>query len=112
LLYPADALSYKHVIINAKSSEMEDILGGILADDMGLGKTLSTLAVIVNSLGRALDYAVSHTRGSTTYWQEVTPSKTTLVVVPSSRKLILIRLSCVYLTLLVLLDSWEEEIEK
>jgi SWI/SNF-related matrix-associated actin-dependent regulator of chromatin subfamily A3 len=65
---------------------MDDVLGGILADDMGLGKTLSTLAVIMDSLGRALDYAVAHTRGSTTYWQEVTPSKTTLVIAPSSRK--------------------------
>jgi SNF2 family DNA or RNA helicase len=63
---------------------MEDVLGGILADDMGLGKTLSMLAVIVDSLGRALEYAVTHTRGSTAHWQEVIPSKTTLVVVPSS----------------------------
>jgi SWI/SNF-related matrix-associated actin-dependent regulator of chromatin subfamily A3 len=85
-LYPANPLSYKHVITNAKSSEMEDVLGGILADDMGLGKTLSVLAVIVDSLGRAVEYAVTHTRGSTTYWQEVTPSKTTLVVLPSSCK--------------------------
>jgi SWI/SNF-related matrix-associated actin-dependent regulator of chromatin subfamily A3 len=91
---------------------MEDILGGILADDMGLGKTLSTLAVIVDSLGRALDYAVTHTRGSTTYWQEVTPSKTTLIVVPSSRKLPLMCSSRWELTSPVLLDSWEEEIEK
>jgi SWI/SNF-related matrix-associated actin-dependent regulator of chromatin subfamily A3 len=112
LLSLADLLSYKHVITNAKSSEMEDVLGGILADDMGLGKTLSALAVIVDSLGRALDYAVTRTRGSTTYWQEVTPSKTTLVIVPSSRKQQPRCLSRSELTSLVLLDSWEEEIEK
>jgi SWI/SNF-related matrix-associated actin-dependent regulator of chromatin subfamily A3 len=91
---------------------MEDIPGGILADDMGLGKTLSMLTVIVDSLQRALDCAVAHTRGPTTYWQEVTPSKTTLVVVPSTCKLVSLESNHSYLTLLVLLDSWEDEIAK
>jgi SWI/SNF-related matrix-associated actin-dependent regulator of chromatin subfamily A3 len=63
---------------------MEDALGGILADEMGLGKTLTTLAVIVGSLERALDYAVGLTRGPTNSWKEIAPCKATLIIVPSS----------------------------
>ncbi|KAJ5065861.1 DNA repair protein rad5 [Bipolaris maydis] len=71
---------------------MDDALGGIFADDMGLGKTLTTLAVIVGSLERALNYAVGLTRGSTNSWKEIVPCKTTLIIVPSSlRCLTLIR---------------------
>lgn len=65
---------------------MEDALGGILADDMGLGKTLSTLAVIVASLARAIDFAVSNTEARPALWHDLVPCKTTLVVVPSARK--------------------------
>ncbi|KAF2116188.1 SNF2 family N-terminal domain-containing protein [Lophiotrema nucula] len=85
---------YQHVITGAKSSRVEDVLGGVLADDMGLGKTLSTLAVIVGSLDRALQFAVSGTDKPTTQWQSMVPSKATLVVVPSA----------------LLLDIWTEEI--
>ena len=65
---------------------MNDVLGGILADEMGLGKTLTVLAVIAGSLGRALDYAVIRTSGTTNSWKDVAPCKTTLVIVPSSCK--------------------------
>lgn len=80
----ANTQSFKNVITGAKSSEMEDVLGGIVADDMGLGKTLSMLAVVIGSLRRALDSAVAETRGSTTSWEEINPSKATLVIVPNS----------------------------
>ncbi|KAJ6286390.1 SNF2 family N-terminal domain-containing protein [Bipolaris maydis] len=93
---PGGPFCYKHVITGAKSSEMDDALGGIFADDMGLGKTLTTLAVIVGSLERALNYAVGLTRGSTNSWKEIVPCKTTLIIVPSS----------------LLLESWEDEITK
>ncbi|EUC34822.1 hypothetical protein COCCADRAFT_92479 [Bipolaris zeicola 26-R-13] len=83
---PGGPFCYKHVITGAKSSEMEDALGGIFADEMGLGKTLTTLAVIVGSLERALNYAVGLTRGSTNSWTEIVPCKTTLIIVPSSCK--------------------------
>ncbi|EUC42633.1 hypothetical protein COCMIDRAFT_103006 [Bipolaris oryzae ATCC 44560] len=81
---PGGPFCYKHVITGAKSSEMEDALGGIFADEMGLGKTLTTLAVIVESLKRALDYAAGRTRGSTNSWKDIVPCKTTLIIVPSS----------------------------
>lgn len=60
--------------------------GGILADDMGLGKTLSMLAAIVVSLDRALEYAFTSTRAPTVQWQDNTPSKGTLIIVPSACK--------------------------
>jgi SWI/SNF-related matrix-associated actin-dependent regulator of chromatin subfamily A3 len=66
---------------------MDDTLGGIIADDMGLGKTLSMLAAVVASLTRAVEHAFSTTRGPTSYWRDKTPSKCTLVIVPSARKL-------------------------
>jgi hypothetical protein len=53
---------------------------------MGLGKTLSTLAVIVASLARALEFAISGTREDPTAWTNLVPSKSTLVVVPSARE--------------------------
>jgi len=75
------------VITGAKGSRIEDSLGGILADDMGLGKTLSILAVIVTSIRHALHFAVAGTRGPSTLWRSIVPSKATLVIVPSARKL-------------------------
>lgn len=63
---------------------MEDALGGIFADEMGLGKTLTMLAVIVESLERALSHTIRLTTGSTNAWKDIPPCKTTLVIVPSS----------------------------
>jgi SWI/SNF-related matrix-associated actin-dependent regulator of chromatin subfamily A3 len=80
--------SYQNVITGAKGSRIEDSLGGILADDMGLGKTLSILAVIVTSIRHALHFAVSSTRGPSTLWRNMVPSKATLVIVPSARELL------------------------
>jgi SWI/SNF-related matrix-associated actin-dependent regulator of chromatin subfamily A3 len=65
---------------------MDDVRGGILADDMGLGKTLSMLAQIVRSLPQALDFAASRTAAAPSAWKDLVPSKSTLVVVPSTRK--------------------------
>jgi SWI/SNF-related matrix-associated actin-dependent regulator of chromatin subfamily A3 len=100
------------VITGAKGSRIEDSLGGILADDMGLGKTLSILAVIVTSLSHALHFAVVGTRGPSTLWRSMVPSKATLVIVPSARKLLVLKKNISPLMKQVILDSWDEEIEK
>jgi SWI/SNF-related matrix-associated actin-dependent regulator of chromatin subfamily A3 len=65
---------------------MVDVTGSILANDMGLGKTLPMLAAIVNSTQRALEFAFTNTRAPTRDWQSITPSKATLVIVPSACK--------------------------
>lgn len=80
------ALSYQNVITGSKSSSAEDPIGGMLADDMGLGKTLSTLALIVGSKARAVEFALNSTRTSFESWLDNVPAKCTLVVVPSARK--------------------------
>lgn len=80
------AFSFKHAITGAKSSEIVDAPGGIIADDMGLGKTLSMLAAVVASGTQAVQHAFSSTRAPTSYWQDIAPSKCTLVVVPSACK--------------------------
>ncbi|KAI8934777.1 hypothetical protein NX059_008464 [Plenodomus lindquistii] len=92
---PDGSFCYKHVITGTKISEMDDIAGGIISDDMGLGKTLSMLSVIVESRHRAVESALVDLQESTNYWETMTPSKATLVVVPNS----------------LLLESWKEEIE-
>jgi SWI/SNF-related matrix-associated actin-dependent regulator of chromatin subfamily A3 len=81
--------SFKHAITGAKSSEVVDAPGGIIADDMGLGKTLSMLAAVVSSATKAIEYAFSNTRADASHWQDITPSKSTLVVVPSACKSLL-----------------------
>ncbi|KAH3983832.1 hypothetical protein HBI56_076820 [Parastagonospora nodorum] len=90
------AFSFKHAITGAKSSEIIDAPGGIIADDMGLGKTLSMLAAVVASVSQAVQDAFSSTRAPTSYWRDIIPSKCTLVVVPSA----------------LLMDSWLDEVEK
>ncbi|CAI6242193.1 unnamed protein product [Periconia digitata] len=87
---------YENVITHTRNNVPEEPLGGILADDMGLGKTLTSLAVIVGSLDRALDFARERTGEPIDTWHKTVPSKATLVVVPSS----------------LLLDSWATEIER
>ncbi|EAT84988.1 hypothetical protein SNOG_07522 [Parastagonospora nodorum SN15] len=89
------AFSFKHAITGAKSSEIIDAPGGIIADDMGLGKTLSMLAAVVASVSQAVQDAFSSTRAPTSYWRDIIPSKCTLVVVPSA----------------LLMDSWLDEVE-
>ncbi|KAK7943140.1 uncharacterized protein PG986_012253 [Apiospora aurea] len=64
---------FEHVITGAKCRTAQDYPGGLIADDAGLGKTLTTLAINVNTLPSAEEFArmdESHT-------------KATLVVVPS-----------------------------
>lgn len=72
----------------AQHYEQEDdqmALGGIIADVMGLGKTLTTLASILRSSEKALDFAFA----SPALCQpksDISRMKATLVVVPSARK--------------------------
>lgn len=68
---------------------------GILADDMGLGKTLSAIALVLTSKNRAEKFAVEEDVKQVTHGT-VTPTRATLVVVPS----------------LLILEEWRKEIEK
>ncbi|CEN59397.1 hypothetical protein ASPCAL01848 [Aspergillus calidoustus] len=58
-------------------------LGGIIADAMGLGKTLTMISAILFSLDDANDFMVSAGR-SVTHEGYAIPTKSTLVVVPST----------------------------
>jgi SNF2 family DNA or RNA helicase len=92
--------------------EPRDAKGGILADDMGLGKTLVMLSTIAGSLGRARSF-VSKDRGQQSGPSAIVPSRSTLVICPSSCKRNITSIYFVALTsLTVLIDSWVEEIRK
>ena len=95
-----------------RSAEPKDAKGGILADDMGLGKTLVVLSTIAGSLGRASSF-VSKDRGQQMGPSAIVPSRSTLVIRPSSRKSNTTSMHLISLTsLTVLIDSWVEEIRK
>ena len=59
--------------------------GGLLADEMGLGKTLSMLSAIMMSREEAHNFQSGF--GSCSLPAIGMPVKTTLIVVPSTRKL-------------------------
>jgi SWI/SNF-related matrix-associated actin-dependent regulator of chromatin subfamily A3 len=92
--------------------ESRDARGGILADDMGLGKTLVILSTVAGSLSRANAF-VSRNKGQAPGSSAVVASRSTLVICPSSRMSYLPKGSESYPdTLLVLIDSWIDEIRK
>ena len=91
---------------------MDEVTGGILGDDMGLGKTLSMLAAIVVSLDDALRFAYNSTRAPIQYWQDITPSKSTLVIVPSACQFNILTRKASLLMQSVLLESWTDEVER
>lgn len=68
---------------------------GILADDMGLGKTLSAISLMIASKNRASAFALEQGTEQVSHGL-LTPTKGTLVVVPS----------------LLILEEWKKEIEK
>lgn len=72
---------FQHVITGSKSPSPDDVRGGLLAGEMGLGKTLSMISAVVTAMSCAESYAKStQTRSG------VTPTLSTLVIVPFSRK--------------------------
>jgi SNF2 family DNA or RNA helicase len=66
--------------------------GGILADEMGMGKTLSILALVLQTLGAAHDWAI-RVDGMTDGTSELRTCKhrsgATLIVASSDRKFIM-----------------------
>lgn len=78
---------YRHIITGAKSPRAVDALGGVLADDMGLGKTLSMIATIVSTMTRSEKHALEKVIDDGQSKAPLIPSKATLVIVPSARKL-------------------------
>jgi SNF2 family DNA or RNA helicase len=113
-------LSFSHVITKAKSTERPlETGGGILADEMGMGKSLSVLALIT----KTLDSADAWQQGGDDTLADLiadslstlTPSRATLVLVPSARKCLGVSKSlevCLLTHFIVLLDEWQKEIKK
>ncbi|KIW70325.1 hypothetical protein, variant 1 [Phialophora macrospora] len=92
---------FSHVITKAKSRlKPSETGGGILADEMGMGKSLSILALVTKTLDAAQAWQQGSDdalRGlSTERISELTPSRATLVLVPSA----------------LLLHEWQAEIQK
>jgi SNF2 family DNA or RNA helicase len=65
-------------------------LGGIISDEMGMGKSLTMLSVIVGSLSGAESFAQSVGRHGTSQSYQKLTAKATLILVPSSCKLLLV----------------------
>lgn len=93
---PSNKYRYRHSITAAERRERPtEPASGILADDMGLGKTLSSIALISASLGRSRAFAVESDAEPCSHGT-LTPTKATLVVVPS----------------LLILEEWKTEVRK
>ena len=80
--------SYQHIITGSKSRDPQDTYGGVLADDMGLGKSLVMLSAIAGSLDPALTYAKALTSAPGSTDDPVIAAKSTLLVVPSTCKIV------------------------
>ncbi|KAJ6016750.1 hypothetical protein N7451_000129 [Penicillium sp. IBT 35674x] len=82
---------YQHVLNGERRREPDHAKGGIVADEMGLGKSLVILSVIAGSLDEARRFGAQKTP------QQIrTPSKATLIIVPST----------------FLIDNWIKEIQR
>lgn len=107
-------LRFEHIITNCKQTKKpEETGGGILADEMGLGKTLTMLCAIIRTFDEAKEFPqLVYDQIHLTAECPLTPSRATLVVVPSSCKSS--RHLWSYkevLNYLVLLHEWKHEIE-
>ncbi|KAB8254841.1 SNF2 family N-terminal domain-containing protein [Aspergillus pseudonomiae] len=86
---------YCHVITGNEQQEQPDESGGgILADEMGMGKSLTTLVLTAKTLREARQW-VEETKALPGASLAKTPSRATLVIVPSR----------------VLINTWEREID-
>jgi SWI/SNF-related matrix-associated actin-dependent regulator of chromatin subfamily A3 len=86
--------SFSHIITRTKSRvKPPETGGGILADEMGMGKSLSILALVI----RTMDGANAWRLGEDSNLKDLavegdktpTPTRATLVLVPSARKTVL-----------------------
>ncbi|KAJ5660825.1 uncharacterized protein N7484_000197 [Penicillium longicatenatum] len=82
---------YQHVLNGERRREPDHAKGGIVADEMGLGKSLVILSVIAGSLDEARRFGAQKSPQQTR-----TPSKATLIIVPST----------------FLIDNWIKEIQR
>lgn len=77
---------FVHKITNHRSQlEPEEKGGGVLADEMGMGKTLSILALVMSTLEKARDWALSHAQSEPPSVAVLNRrSRATLIVVSSA----------------------------
>lgn len=82
-------IRFAHAIVGCESIELPiETGGGILADEMGLGKTLTMLSAIAETTDHAKQFAAYHCNSvNLSIEHALVPSRATLVVVPSPRKL-------------------------
>jgi SWI/SNF-related matrix-associated actin-dependent regulator of chromatin subfamily A3 len=66
------------------AAEPREARGGIIADDMGLGKSLVILSAIANTLSDAAEFTSAWKHDSATLSNSQTPSRATLILVPST----------------------------
>ncbi|KAK3395026.1 SNF2 family N-terminal domain-containing protein [Podospora didyma] len=82
---------YIHRITKTRSIiRPEEKGGGVLADEMGMGKSLSTLALILRTLEAGIEWAEHKRTEEHVSAKARRPSHSTLVIVPSASRLILI----------------------
>jgi SWI/SNF-related matrix-associated actin-dependent regulator of chromatin subfamily A3 len=78
----ADVTSYTNMITEvSQKTQPSDCRGGLLADQMGLGKSLTMISLIALSTCKTSEPIIFTTKGT------LRRLKSTLVVVPYSRKL-------------------------
>lgn len=83
--YPSSHISSLQIpLSDLPSDRSKQSTGGIIADTMGLGKTLTMLSAIVLSLEKATDF-MQYTGRCLEGDHCAIPTKTTLVIVPSTR---------------------------
>ncbi|KAF4624033.1 hypothetical protein G7Y89_g14142 [Cudoniella acicularis] len=111
-------LPFQHSITGTKVTQRpEETVGGILADDMGLGKTLTVISTIIRTAEHAQSFAKASTYGSNSSYMEsseavpLIASRSTLVIVPSTRKKVRPLKLEKLLTIVVLIDEWRQEIK-
>jgi hypothetical protein len=105
-----------HKITNHRSQlDPEEKGGGVLADEMGMGKTLSILALVMSTLEKARDWALSHAQSEPP--SVAVPnrrSRATLIVVSSACELSRLRYFYAQANnlCLVLINGWFAEIKR
>lgn len=93
--------SYVHRITKSRcQTRPQEKGGGILADEMGMGKSLSLLALILQTMDNSHTWVEEKRHAEHVSTRRSTHS--TLVIVPSARKLLELRITSDGCTLMVL----------